>query len=204
MAEITNTILQKVSGSAVFVADLTPIGETTEGKPLPNPNVLIELGWALGKPGAERIIGILNMDGGYTPDNLPFDIRHRRTLTYELSSGASKAKRGEVKKKLVSDLTEALKINLGHYVADEAAAAQIKCVPAKEDDPSIWASCAGTLEYADTWGGNPTVAIPEEPRGYIRIIPSGWEDGIPSIAIIQNAKDDEVVWPDTGGELRSL
>ncbi len=44
MAEITATILDKISRSAAFVADLTPIGRAPGGKALPNPNVLIELG----------------------------------------------------------------------------------------------------------------------------------------------------------------
>jgi hypothetical protein len=147
MTEITNTILRKISESAVFVADLTPIGESANGKALPNPNVMIELGWALRELGAERIIAILNTESGYTPDDLPFDIRHRRALTYALAADAGQAERRKVRKILTSALTEALKTNLGQYAEAQAAATEVKRVAAKSDDPSIWASCNGKLEY---------------------------------------------------------
>ena len=81
MVEITSTILRKISNSAVFVADLTPIGRTSDGKALPNPNVLIELGWALSELGEGRLIPVLNTADGWKPDDLPFDIRHRGALT---------------------------------------------------------------------------------------------------------------------------
>ena len=88
MVEITKTILDKVARSAVFVADLTPIGKTDDGKALPNPNVLIELGWALNELGHKPIIAVMNTSAGWTPDDLPFDIRHRRAMTYDLPETA--------------------------------------------------------------------------------------------------------------------
>src|ERR1700761_7573187 len=45
--EIVKTIMEKIAASALFVADVTPIGEPPKGKPLSNPNVMLELGWAL-------------------------------------------------------------------------------------------------------------------------------------------------------------
>jgi hypothetical protein len=51
MVDIVATILRKIAESAVFVADVTPIGRSAGGKAVPNPNVLIELGWALREPG---------------------------------------------------------------------------------------------------------------------------------------------------------
>ena len=98
MVDITATILDKIRSSAVFVADVSAIARTSDGKCLPNPNVLIELGWALRELGAERIIAVLNTASGCKPDDLPFDIRHRRTLTYELSEGADAASRTRVRK----------------------------------------------------------------------------------------------------------
>src|SRR6185437_8056425 len=82
MAEIPATILKKISESAVFVADVTPIGKSPDGKALPNPNVMIELGWAMSEVGPDKIIGVLNTASGWKPDDLPFDIRHRRILPY--------------------------------------------------------------------------------------------------------------------------
>src|SRR4051812_30143152 len=45
MADIIATVFGKISGAAVFVADVTPIGQSPTGKAIPNPNVMIELGW---------------------------------------------------------------------------------------------------------------------------------------------------------------
>jgi hypothetical protein len=47
MVDIPATILRKISEAAVFVADLMPIIRGQNGKALPNPNVCIELGWAM-------------------------------------------------------------------------------------------------------------------------------------------------------------
>jgi hypothetical protein len=41
---IVETIFRKIDSSAVFVPDLTFVGERTGGRPSPNPNVLIEYG----------------------------------------------------------------------------------------------------------------------------------------------------------------
>lgn len=195
MAEITNTILKKISESAVFVADLTPIGESDQGKALPNPNVLIELGWALKSLGPERIIAVMNTESGYVPDDLPFDIRHRRAMVYALSTDASKADRAKVRKKLTADLTAALKTNLGEYAEMQAEAASYKTVAAKSKNPSVWEGFGGELEFVDTMDISRKITAIDGPRGYIRIIPSGWRTGIPSVSDIQNAATGEEVWP---------
>lgn len=194
MTEITSTILRKISESAVFVADLTPIGEAVSGKALPNPNVLIELGWALSELGPDRIIAILNTHAA-TPDDLPFDIRHRRALTYELAPDADKPERRIVRAKLTSDLAEAITANLRQYSEEQAAAAEFRSVPAKEGDPSIWASHTGTLEYINTMERNGSVSSPDGPRAFLRVIPFGWKEGIPQIAHIQDAEQGEEVCP---------
>jgi hypothetical protein len=197
MAEITATILDKISRSAVFVADLTPISETPDGKALPNPNVLIELGWALSELGSDRIIAVLNTASGWKPDDLPFDIRHRRAMTYHLAETADKKARETSKKKLVRDLTAALRTNLGQYAEEQAASKDIKCVPAKPDDPSIWASASDTLEHNDSFGRDhkDTIALPQCPRGYIRIIPAGWKNSRPTINDIAGLGDRGALWP---------
>lgn len=202
MAEITKTILEKISRSAVFVADLTPIGKTDDGKALPNPNVLIELGWALNQPGPDRLIAVLNTASGWKPDDLPFDVRHRRTLTYELAETADAKTRKEAKKALVRDLTGALRTNLRQHVEDEAAAQDVKGVDAQTDDPSIWATASNQLEHGDAFGhGHKTsVALPKCARGYIRIIPAGWKGGIPSVNdIAKHGSDGTQLWPQAEG-----
>jgi hypothetical protein len=42
---IVETIFKKIDQAAVFVPDLTFVGKRLDGRPTPNPNVLIEYGW---------------------------------------------------------------------------------------------------------------------------------------------------------------
>jgi hypothetical protein len=69
----------------VFVADLSFVGATPDGKKLPNPNVLIELGFAARSIGWERTILVINNAYGSASD-LPFDIlQHRWPIEYRLT-----------------------------------------------------------------------------------------------------------------------
>ncbi len=64
LAPIADTIFEKIDGAALFVADVTLTGATSDGKKkTPNPNVLIELGYALKSLGPERIILVANCAG---------------------------------------------------------------------------------------------------------------------------------------------
>jgi len=76
MADI-KTIFEKITDCTVMVADVTPTATTESGKALPNPNVMVELGFALKALGFGRIIAVLNTAGGTSVEDLPFDIRHR-------------------------------------------------------------------------------------------------------------------------------
>ena len=49
--DIGAAILAKIDVADAFVADVTIVGKTMTGKPAPNPNVLVELGYALKKLG---------------------------------------------------------------------------------------------------------------------------------------------------------
>jgi hypothetical protein len=44
---IVDTIFKKIDLSRLFVGDMTFVGPRIAGRPTPNPNVLIEYGWAL-------------------------------------------------------------------------------------------------------------------------------------------------------------
>jgi hypothetical protein len=186
MVDIASTILGKIARSAVFVADLTPIGRSQGGKWLPNPNVMIELGWAMQRPGWERVIGVLNTASGAEIEDLPFDIRQRRVITYVLADDADPNTRKSVHKKLVNDLKAALEINLTERAEQLATDTPIRGVPAKADNPSIWASAKDTLIHNEAFGGagRSEIALPDVPRSYMRIIPSGWKSHAPSVADI--------------------
>lgn len=83
---ITETIFRKIDASDIFVADVSLVNFPDAGEPrpkrlTPNPNVLVELGYALSRLGPKRIVMIQNIAFGKLED-LPFDLRFRRALTY--------------------------------------------------------------------------------------------------------------------------
>lgn len=79
--DIGTTILAKIESADVFVADVTMVGKTDSGKRTPNPNVLIELGYALHAMGPNRVILVQNTAMG-GPEQLPFDLRQKRVLVF--------------------------------------------------------------------------------------------------------------------------
>lgn len=102
---IADTILRKIRDAAVFVADVTPVGNTPGGKKLPNPNVMIELGYALRVIGLERIVLVMNRAEGAALKSLPFDLRHwRAPVTYSLARDAIDERMAEVARQLKEDL----------------------------------------------------------------------------------------------------
>lgn len=87
---IADTILAKIDKSDMFVCDVSIINnDENPRRPTPNPNVLLELGWAAQRLGWERITSVFNLAYGKIPD-LPFDLKQRRVVTYALQSGENK------------------------------------------------------------------------------------------------------------------
>lgn len=111
---IAETILGKIDIASVFVADVSIIGKADSGKPITNPNVMAEFGYALKTLAEEALVLVINESYGRVED-LPFDLRHRRIMRYCLppSNGkddeASTAERREVAKALQGDLEKALR-----------------------------------------------------------------------------------------------
>lgn len=106
--EIANTIFKKIDDSDVFVGDLTFVTQGKDGQCFPNPNVLIELGYALKSLGGGRLLNVMNTSFGEPENNLPFDLAHRRwPVQYRLSE-ENYASKAEEKKRLVSALHAAL------------------------------------------------------------------------------------------------
>lgn len=89
---IYQTILKKIRTCDVFIADISIVtGDKENGDRLsPNPNVLIELGYAISILGWDKIILVCNEIYGKDED-LPFDIRQHRRVTYRLHPDDPKA-----------------------------------------------------------------------------------------------------------------
>jgi hypothetical protein len=100
--EISSTILEKIDGADSFVADLTIINAGHGPRAMPNPNVLVELGYAIKSLGLGRVVLVQDTAHG-GPESLPFDVRGKRVATYAPGANSEDARR-----KLVSELTEAI------------------------------------------------------------------------------------------------
>ncbi len=107
---ITTAILEKISKCDAFVADVSIVTGTKErGQRLsPNPNVLLELGYAISSLGWEKIILFCNEAHGAGED-LPFDIRQHRRISYRLEQSEPKAdKRNDLANHFKEKLVELL------------------------------------------------------------------------------------------------
>ena len=97
--DIVESIFAKISTTDVFVADLTLCIKNSSGRFSPNPNDLIELGYAVAQLGWERIILVQNVIFG-GPEMLPFDLRGRRIMTY--AYGEQAAAPAQIKQLLIT------------------------------------------------------------------------------------------------------
>lgn len=115
--DIANSILEKIDQCSMFVADVSFINDKdklhTPDLPAdrcictrltPNPNVLTECGYAAHSITFDRVLLVLNTHTGKIED-LPFDLRPRRIVDYELANGQEKT---EVRKQLVRELKSAI------------------------------------------------------------------------------------------------
>ena len=130
---ITQTIFNKIDECDLFIADVSIINaynvdeivtkddidqykkdadkhksETDNISNLrysPNPNVLIELGYAVKCLGWERVICLINTDYGEI-EKLPFDLEHQRVTSYSLKDNDKEAVRKNLKGIICSTILE--------------------------------------------------------------------------------------------------
>ncbi|OFX26994.1 MAG: hypothetical protein A2033_15990 [Bacteroidetes bacterium GWA2_31_9] len=88
---IADTILNKIDNCKVFICDISTINSDSENRKTPNPNVLIEAGYAIKSLGWNRVICIINNHYG-SVDSVPFDLKHRRIFQYSLEKNDSQKK----------------------------------------------------------------------------------------------------------------
>ena len=118
--DITTALLDKIDQCEVFVADITPInGPESDYRITPNPNVLLELGYALGTGfGRTRIVCVINthyLPGGDLRE-LPFDLRGSRPVQFTLEApavrGVESGQEDPVRIRARNDLAESLGVSL--------------------------------------------------------------------------------------------
>ena len=79
--DIAGTIFDKIAKADIFICDISIINNNSQSRKCPNPNVLLELGYAIKTLGWDRIICFYNVNYGTITD-IPFDLRHRRIFCY--------------------------------------------------------------------------------------------------------------------------
>lgn len=84
--DIGSTIFARIEKADIFVCDVSIINQNTGPRPTPNPNVLLELGFAIKACGFQKIVMVMNTAFG-EPEDLPFDLKNRRVTTYYLREG---------------------------------------------------------------------------------------------------------------------
>jgi len=114
---IADTILEKIRNCAVFVADLTFVSHNVGNhrKSLPNSNVTIELGYAAGTIGWDRVICVMNESHGLASDQV-FNVAHRRWPIRFKCESDDTASIGAARQHLTDQLTEALRLTISSEV----------------------------------------------------------------------------------------
>ncbi|HLO53139.1 MAG TPA: hypothetical protein VK169_02565 [Saprospiraceae bacterium] len=102
---ILESIFKKIERSKIFIADISIINSDSSSRKCPNPNVLIELGYAARVLGWERVFCFYNTDYG-SVDDLPFDLRQRRPIQYSLEGKNKSEVRNSIAKILADSILE--------------------------------------------------------------------------------------------------
>jgi len=110
--DIASTILKKIEAATVFICDVSFVTPRGASRPSPNPNVLLELGYALKAIGPERIVMVFNAAFGDV-SQLPFDLRFKRVLQYRANESDDKA---AVQRELVASLESAARAIFQHIL----------------------------------------------------------------------------------------
>lgn len=116
--DIVQTIFSKIDECDVFIADVSIVNKyhtvDEEGKPSapvklgPNPNIMLELGYAASVVGWDSVICIINADYG-NPDELPFDLAHRRLTPYSLKDKSKMEVKKYIRDIIVDTVSNLLK-----------------------------------------------------------------------------------------------
>lgn len=113
--DIVDSIFKKIDSCNIFVADISiinsgRINEWLKIKSTPNPNVLVELGYAVNRLSWDRII-CLNNSAFSDINKMPFDLRKNRISQYSCNNPKNK----EQINNLVNLLTKAIKDIIVNY-----------------------------------------------------------------------------------------
>lgn len=120
---IGDAIYDKIDHADIFVADVTIINSESTGRKTPNPNVLIELGYAIKALGWNRIILLFDRDFG-SVEELPFDINHQRMTGYSLGEETKSQARDTIINHIAATVTLLKEQHILHGGQPETVAAR--------------------------------------------------------------------------------
>ena len=111
--DIANTIFSKIDDCDIFVADVSAVCKyevtdkdgNVKTKYMPNPNVMLELGYATHVVGWDNVICVLNEDYG-APEDMPFEIASRTLTPFSLKDGSSKVDAKRFIKSVIQETVE--------------------------------------------------------------------------------------------------
>jgi hypothetical protein len=188
--DISETIFAKIDEAAVFVADVSIVNQGSD-RLTPNPNVLVELGYALKCHGPAQLILVMNTAYG-APESLPFDLRTRRVLRYSMTEDA--AERAPERRQLEAALEDALRVVLAG--AAERAKKQKTITPTAEEVEILLKTAdsdEGVIHYIKYDGGfqlltgaQQLIADDDDPRALAR-----WQAAFEHLLQLGLLKDNE-------------
>ena len=144
---VAETIFKKIRECSAFIADLTPTCSGQIKRTAPNPNVLIEYGYALHALGDQRIIGVFNESFG-KPDELPFDLLYRRwPIRYQAHEEDTEEARREERQRLARKLASAIR-SIIHSLAESGPGGLTGVSSTAVDTPAAFPATAEQAAYA--------------------------------------------------------
>jgi hypothetical protein len=174
--DLARVILEKIEQSTVFVADVTSVGitttqpEATQPKKVINPNVAIELGYALHALGDRAFLMVMNEHYGSRAD-LPFDLQSKAgPIIFRLPPDADRKTITAASRQLTAQLAEALELCIAQHV--ERARQQTpfpEVVAAAEYNPALYFR---PDEVLATESSGQEYRFPYARAAYIRLFPS--------------------------------
>jgi hypothetical protein len=185
--DIVATILAKIEQAAVFVADVTPIAVSEGGKQVANPNVLIELGYAKRALGTERVITVWNTAlTNARPEDLPFDMRHRRgPVAFALPPGSTTNELRKARTDLTNQLEQRIRASLG--AVPTVPAEPLRWQKSEPDLPGLWARGGEPVMVNLGLDGSTGIRPAGAPFGFARLLPASWSLSPSAAKILDSA-----------------